>query len=92
MRRMNDRPAVRTWPASVAALLLLLAMAGSTAAADRPGISTALVASQVVAPSLAPVASGLSRPVLVTNARDGSGRLFVVEQTGKVDFVYLFLF
>jgi len=87
MRRMNDRPAVRTWPASVAALLLLLAMAGSTAAADRPGISTALVASQVVAPSLAPVASGLSRPVLVTNARDGSGRLFVVEQTGMVRII-----
>jgi glucose/arabinose dehydrogenase len=28
--------------------------------------------------------SGLSSPVLVTNAGDGSGRLFVVEQTGRI--------
>src|SRR5829696_1052247 len=28
--------------------------------------------------------SGLSKPVLVTHAGDGSGRLFVVEQTGKI--------
>ena len=27
---------------------------------------------------------GLSKPVFVTSARDGSGRLFVVEQTGKI--------
>ena len=30
------------------------------------------------------VATGLSSPVLVTNARDGSNRLFIVEQTGKI--------
>jgi glucose/arabinose dehydrogenase len=33
---------------------------------------------------LKPVASGLSKPVLVTNAHDGSGRLFIVEKTGKI--------
>jgi glucose/arabinose dehydrogenase len=37
--------------------------------------------------TLAPVASGLSNPVLVTNAGDGSGRLFVVEQTGKIRII-----
>ena len=31
--------------------------------------------------------SGLSKPVLVTHAGDGSGRLFVVEQTGKIKVI-----
>lgn len=30
------------------------------------------------------IATGFSSPVLVTNARDGSNRLFIVEQTGKI--------
>ncbi|MFN8391789.1 MAG: PQQ-dependent sugar dehydrogenase [Bdellovibrionota bacterium] len=30
------------------------------------------------------VASGLTKPVLVTNAHDGSGRLFIIEQGGKI--------
>lgn len=30
------------------------------------------------------VATGFSSPVLVTNAHDGSNRLFIVEQTGKI--------
>jgi glucose/arabinose dehydrogenase len=34
--------------------------------------------------SLALRASGLSKPVLITSARDGTGRLFIVEQTGKI--------
>jgi glucose/arabinose dehydrogenase len=33
---------------------------------------------------LQPVLSGLSAPVLVTNAHDGSNRLFIVEQTGLI--------
>jgi uncharacterized protein (TIGR03437 family) len=33
---------------------------------------------------LIPVVSGLSSPVLVTNARDGSNRLFIVERSGKI--------
>lgn len=33
------------------------------------------------------VAQGLSRPVQVTHARDGSGRLFVVEQDGRIKIV-----
>src|SRR6185312_3317660 len=30
------------------------------------------------------VASGLSSPVFVTSAQDGTGRLFIVEQTGRI--------
>jgi glucose/arabinose dehydrogenase len=33
---------------------------------------------------LTPVASGLSSPVLITSARDGTGRMFIVEQGGKI--------
>jgi len=33
---------------------------------------------------LIPVASGLSSPLYVTNAHDGSNRLFIVEQTGAI--------
>jgi glucose/arabinose dehydrogenase len=39
------------------------------------------------ATTLTPVASGLSSPVLVTNAGDGSDRLFIVEQTGEIRVV-----
>lgn len=34
--------------------------------------------------TLEPVLAGLSSPVLVTHAADGSGRLFVVEQPGRI--------
>ncbi|HEX8423549.1 MAG TPA: PQQ-dependent sugar dehydrogenase, partial [Pyrinomonadaceae bacterium] len=42
-------------------------------------------AAQGVSPvTLEPVLSNLSSPVLLTNARDGSNRLFVVEQPGRI--------
>ncbi len=55
-------------------LNLLLAGAAPPAAAAPPIDRVALV----------PVASGLSRPLLVTHAGDGSGRTFLVEQTGAI--------
>ena len=39
------------------------------------------------APRLETVASGFDRPLFVTHAGDGSGRLFVVEQGGKIRVV-----
>ncbi|MGE5851304.1 MAG: PQQ-dependent sugar dehydrogenase, partial [Candidatus Methylomirabilota bacterium] len=48
-----------------------------------------LVLLVTVSPSLAviqlqPVLSGLSSPVYVTSARDGTNRLFIVEQPGRI--------
>jgi glucose/arabinose dehydrogenase len=43
-----------------------------------------MVAQQPTAYHLVQVASGFNRPLLLTNAGDGSGRLFVVEQSGKI--------
>jgi glucose/arabinose dehydrogenase len=34
--------------------------------------------------SLEPVANGLDRPLFVTHAGDGSGRLFIIEQPGRI--------
>jgi glucose/arabinose dehydrogenase len=53
--------------------------------ADVPGAGSAVAA----APSDAHIkltlrASGLTKPVFVTSAHDGSGRLFIVEQTGRI--------
>jgi len=62
-------------------------------AATSPGATTPATTTPrtttnaVVAKGLDLVASGLSNPVLVTSARDGSGRLFVVEQTGRIRII-----
>jgi glucose/arabinose dehydrogenase len=53
------------------------------------GITAALVvggsvASPEAAITLVPVLTGLTAPTFVTNARDGSNRLFVVEQGGNI--------
>lgn len=65
-------------PAVAALVLAALLMPVSTSAAVVPSR---------IHLGLTPVVSGLSSPLLVTHAGDGSGRLFVVEQTGKVRIV-----
>lgn len=47
---------------------------------DRPSIADIRI-------RLKPIAAGFDSPLLVTNAGDGSGRLFVVEQGGRVKIV-----
>jgi glucose/arabinose dehydrogenase len=56
--------------------LASLTLAGSMLAMDTQAQSSAI--------RLEPVLQGLSSPVLVTHAGDGSNRLFVVEQTGRI--------
>ena len=54
------------------------------------GISAVLVSAGPPAPPLAlepVIADGLRHPVYVTHAGDGSGRLFVVEQAGRIRIV-----
>ena len=63
----------------LAAILVGALLAPSTA-------SAAVVPSRIHL-GLDPVATGLSSPLLVTHAGDDSGRLFVVEQTGKVRII-----
>jgi glucose/arabinose dehydrogenase len=52
-----------------------------------PTAANAAIVPASIQLDLTPVASGLSSPLLVTHAGDGSDRLFVVEQTGKVRIV-----
>lgn len=51
---------------------------------ERPKLTAA---SQPVAYRLVEVAGGFSRPLYVTHAADDSGRLFVVEQSGKIRII-----
>jgi glucose/arabinose dehydrogenase len=77
----KNRSCSRRWPGpnvtrSVVPLVLgfaTLAAAPGSRAAEPPGDL-----------QLVPVASGLTRPVAIRNAADGSGRLFLVEQAGVI--------
>jgi glucose/arabinose dehydrogenase len=57
-------------------LALLLAVAASVWAAARADAQLTI--------GFEPVASGLSSPLGLVNAGDGSGRLFILEQTGRI--------
>ncbi len=66
-------------------LILLLGFAGQAAAEElEPGSGTIVQPPQL---RLVAVAGGLERPVFLTHAGDGSGRLFVVERAGRIRIV-----
>jgi glucose/arabinose dehydrogenase len=84
MESVTTSGARRRLAALLAAAGLLVSVAGPSAATPLPppvGPTPNLAA---VAIKLVPVATGLNRPVFVTPAPDGSGRLFIVEQSGKI--------
>ena len=79
----------------LAAVVTALALVGGPGAvagsATRPAADAAAAPGAfnplAVNLTLTSVASGLSSPVLVTHAGDGSGRLFIVEQTGTIRII-----
>jgi glucose/arabinose dehydrogenase len=68
---MHTPPAARRIASLVVAAIVLLTLAAPIVS----GATTVV---------LKPVVSGLDNPVYVTSAPDGSGRLFVVEQPGRI--------
>ena len=64
-----------------------LALAATLTVASAAPASVAAFNPSSVTLSLSRVATGLSAPVGIANARDGSGRLFVVEQAGRIRIV-----
>ena len=55
--------------------------------AERAAASDALSTAAAYTMTLTPFKSGFSKPVFMTSARDGSGRLFVVEQGGRIKVI-----
>ena len=73
-------------PAAIATGAEVRAAEVAAAGAPKAGSETDADAG-VAGVHLAPVASGFDRPLFVTHAGDGSGRLFVVEQGGRIRIV-----
>jgi glucose/arabinose dehydrogenase len=76
---------------AIALLCLFLGCAGAVTETRWDAMATT-ARGQSIAPSavnieLEPVLGGLSSPLYLTNARDGSGRLFVVEQPGRIQIL-----
>ena len=68
-----------------AASILRLAVLAAALATSTLSAAPALASAPAIGLSL--VVSGLTSPVLATDANDGSGRLFVVEQPGRIRIV-----
>jgi uncharacterized protein (TIGR03437 family) len=78
MSRPRQLALLQPRPATLIVALLLAALTASV-------ISDWRISAQTNATiQLQTVATGLSAPVLVTNAHDGTNRLFIVEQTGLI--------
>ena len=77
------------WLLRFACALLLAALASLPVIAQDTPTATPPAAPPVSEPDparyrLHPLAAGLQRPVYLTHAGDGSGRLFVLEQSGRI--------
>jgi glucose/arabinose dehydrogenase len=72
---------------SMLAVLAACTPANSDGQAAQQRAAAAITSTEAHALTLRPVAAGLSRPLDLENAGDGSGRLFVVEQDGRVRVV-----
>jgi glucose/arabinose dehydrogenase len=77
MTRSGDHGLTRRTLRRIAALTMAAAFLAAVAAPSAGAVAGPQI-------KLALRASGLSNPTFVTSARDGTGRLFIVEQTGKI--------
>ena len=94
MSPMHRSGVRRTTALFIACLLLAVPLAGSSEARSLGahvtiGPSSGSASGLLAAPGdarikLTLLASGLSKPVYATSAHDGSRRIFIVEQTGKI--------
>ena len=90
MKSITMQPSIHRRVAAVAVTFFLASsLASLTAAAATPPQPTTastppLIAKGNIQIELQTVASGLTAPVDLQDAADGSGRLFIVEQTGKI--------
>jgi glucose/arabinose dehydrogenase len=80
-------PPRRLHRAGHVAILLAALLTGATADAGRVIAETPVAGAAKFSFSLEPVATGFERPVHVADPGDGSGRLFVVEQAGRIRIV-----
>jgi glucose/arabinose dehydrogenase len=74
-------------PAAVGAAGAAAPPAGPTAAGLPAAVSPATYSPGHLAITLSRAPGSFSSPVLVTNAKDGTGRLFVVEQGGRIRII-----
>jgi glucose/arabinose dehydrogenase len=88
MKSITMQPSVHRSVAAVALTFFLASSLASLTAATLPQPTTAstppAIAKGNIQIELQTVASGLTAPVDLQDAADGSGRLFIVEQTGKI--------
>lgn len=80
-------PRRRCVTASVVALFALSGCSLAPAASPTPSPPPAGIDAAAVRLRAEAVASGFDAPILVTNAGDGRGRLFVIEQAGRIRIV-----
>jgi glucose/arabinose dehydrogenase len=72
---------------AVAAVAVAVALAGCASSSSRPSI-VAASDPNAVKPVVTTVVGGLNSPVDVADPGDGSGRLFVAEQAGRIRIVH----
>ncbi|MCZ7540878.1 MAG: PQQ-dependent sugar dehydrogenase [Anaerolineae bacterium] len=81
---MGESSVKRAAMAALVMALTVTAVAALIVWQPDAGRAQGAAESQQTPYQLVPVASGFSRPLYVTHAGDGSGRLFVVEQSGAI--------
>ena len=83
----NPTPAEPAEPVEPAAQPTEPPPAPTVTTTPEPPPPTSAPALQSLAVNLLPVAGGFDKPLYLTHAGDGSGRLFVVEQPGRIKIV-----